>query len=342
METTLTIAGGETYVWSPQGDCNDPTVCDSLTVMPTDTTVYTVIASTEDGCLDTAMVTITVTTDTIFTFQTRSICAGESEVIHGIPQAEPGEYVGIFPTTQGDCDSVSIVTLIVSDPSEIIIVDSFFCEGDSVEINGIVYNESGVFMETVLAADGCDSLVYMIGLEEIILNVEIVGKDTIAPGDSILLAIEPIGFDSIVWSGGNMGSDCVNMKSCLDMTVDSATTYYITVVDENGCEATDSHEVEVLLRCFPGEVSIPNVFTPNNDSVNDFFSIVTANSEQVLMMQVWDRWGNKVYEGTEPWDGTYDGKPAAADVYLYQIEVGCPTGVEAEEAVRRGDVTLLR
>ncbi len=341
-ETTLTVSGGDTYVWTPQGDCNDPTACDSLTVMPTDTTTYTVVASTSDGCLDSAMVTIATTSDTIFTFETKSICAGESVVIHDTLRTESGEYVEVFPTTQGDCDSVSTVTLIVGDPSEMILVDSFFCEGGSVEVNGLVYDQPGMFMDTILAADGCDSILYMIDLEEIMLDVEIMGKDTIAPGDSVLLEIDPTGFDSVVWSGGDMGAACVNMDNCLDTIVENATTYYVTVLDENGCEATDSHEVEVLLLCFPDEARVPNVFTPNGDEYNETFNIVGPNSEQVLMMRIWDRWGTKVYEGAEPWDGTYDGKPAASDVYIYHIEIGCPVGVEAEEAIRKGDVTLLR
>jgi hypothetical protein len=59
-------------------------------------------------------------------------------------------------------------------------------------------------------------------------------------------------------------------------------------------------------------------------------------------MEIWNRWGQKVYEGVGPWDGTRDGEPALSDVYVYVIRVGCPSGAEGKEGRFAGDVTLLR
>ena len=138
-----------------------------------------------------------------------------------------------------------------------------------------------------------------------------------------------------------MGADCDNSPECQDVVTEDV-VFMVTVIDEMGCVGIDTHAVAAVIRCFPERAEAPNVFTPNNDGTNDTFSMVSQNSEVVLQMRVWDRWGNLVYKGTDPWDGTFKGKPAAQDVYIYDIEVGCPAGIEADEKILKGDVTLLR
>lgn len=58
---------------------------------------------------------------------------------------------------------------------------------------------------------------------------------------------------------------------------------------------------------------IPNVFTPNNDGDNDYFAIGGTPDPcfDSLTVTVYNRWGKKVYESTDPyfeWDGTLKGK----------------------------------
>ena len=100
--------------------------------------------------------------------------------------------------------------------------------------------------------------------------------------------------------------------------------------------------VTVLLACDPEKVQVPNAYSPNDDDKNDVFDIVGPGSEAILNMRIWNRWGQKVYDGLGPWDGTQDGKPAASDVYVYLIKIGCAVPIEDMEKVLKGDVTLLR
>ena len=91
------------------------------------------------------------------------------------------------------------------------------------------------------------------------------------------------------------------------------------------------------------ELKIPNVFTPSdNNGVNDVFRLVPSESSaRVVSLTIYNRWGEKLYESTEPtaaWDGTSNGKDAPADVYVYIMVVACS---EVEERMV-GDVTLLR
>lgn len=124
----------------------------------------------------------------------------------------------------------------------------------------------------------------------------------------------------------------------------SNTTYYVVVTDTNGCSATDSIKVEVD---FDGEIYIPNVFSPNGDGLNDVFYLFSSCVREVRLMRIFDRWGEKVFEkqnvpAGDPaygWDGTFNGKAAGADLFVYQVIVALHNGTEAEF---KGELTLLR
>ena len=208
------------------------------------------------------------------------------------------------------------------------------------EFNGVNYFETGVYEDTLTAVNGCDSIIE-INLGVIDTEVEIIGEHVVAPGDTVGLMIQPAN-DSVVWTmDGDTLFGCLNSNSCVG-PINEDTEFGVTVVDENGCIATDTHAVFAIVQCFPENAEMPNVFTPNNDNINDTFSIVAPDSEEVLQLRVWDRWGRKVYDGPGPWDGTYNGDPVAPDVYIYDVLVGCPVGVEGDEVLLQGDVTLIR
>jgi gliding motility-associated-like protein len=60
-------------------------------------------------------------------------------------------------------------------------------------------------------------------------------------------------------------------------------------------------------------------------------------------MEVWSRWGEKIFDsqvdGSKTWDGTINGNPAPSDVYVYRMRVRL---VDGKEDIKNGDVTLLR
>lgn len=72
-----------------------------------------------------------------------------------------------------------------------------------------------------------------------------------------------------------------------------------------------------------GELSVPNVFTPNGDMVNDEFEVSTDGTT-VYTFSVFTRTGTRVYYSKSPrisWDGkTLDGIEMKEGVYYYVIE----------------------
>lgn len=120
--------------------------------------------------------------------------------------------------------------------------------------------------------------------------------------------------------------------------------YQIHVWDETGCADSTSRVLEN--DC----VFIPNVFSPNNDGVNDLFQLSAKDNADfsILRYEVFDRWGNQVYglpegqhffDGVSWWNGTVRGKEAAPGVYTYYIEIN--TGDHAL-LMRQGTVTIIR
>ncbi|MFZ9206636.1 MAG: gliding motility-associated C-terminal domain-containing protein [Schleiferiaceae bacterium] len=95
------------------------------------------------------------------------------------------------------------------------------------------------------------------------------------------------------------------------------------VVADTVCGTKDS--VQVSYQIFGEDLdslTLPNVFTPNGDGVNDHFSLRSAEAPAVqqLFLKVYDRWGQEVFRTSDPnfaWDGRYLNRLLSPGVYLY-------------------------
>ncbi len=112
--------------------------------------------------------------------------------------------------------------------------------------------------------------------------------------------------------------------------------YQVTVSDFMGCTGNGSVEVTRFeIPC----INIPTCFTPNGDGLNDVWVIKDANLYPGFFMEIYNRWGQLVYNlnGTwESWDGTYKDKPMPAETYYYFIRL------RDESETMQGTVTIIR
>ncbi len=115
---------------------------------------------------------------------------------------------------------------------------------------------------------------------------------------------------------------------------------YSVEADLDGCKTTD--EVVIKKDCY---ADIPNVFTPNGDGVNDYFFPRQFLSEGVIAfrLNIFNRWGEKVYETARNdgrgWDGKLNGKDQPVGVYIYIIDV---TYKNKASEHYEGNVTIMR
>ncbi len=121
--------------------------------------------------------------------------------------------------------------------------------------------------------------------------------------------------------------------------------YAITVLDSNGCRASDERTIIVTKERY---VYFPNAFQPDAPDGNNYFQVY--GGEDVLefkSLRVYNRWGKLVFETSnflpdDPiafWDGRSEGKKLPPDVFVYRAEVMFKDG-EMKEYI--GDVTLVR
>jgi len=89
-------------------------------------------------------------------------------------------------------------------------------------------------------------------------------------------------------------------------------------------------------------ITVPNVFTPDNNLVNDLFFTVLSFTPEGYHLLITDLRRKTVYESrdhTQAWDGTRGGDPLPEGVYLWYLEVRTPSGKAVK---RRGTVTIIR
>ena len=116
-----------------------------------------------------------------------------------------------------------------------------------------------------------------------------------------------------------------------------------------GCTDTASIFITVIEDT---AIFIPTLFSPNGDWMNDILYVRGSGIDWIQLM-IYDRWGEKVFEGgknevwakegTYPanigWDGTFKGKPMNPAVFVYVLN---GVFISGEEIDMKGNITLVR
>lgn len=132
-----------------------------------------------------------------------------------------------------------------------------------------------------------------------------------------------------------------------DYTFDvGGATYYVRFTVYNRDESCqDSYDIplfRVSESYMPDQKMMPNFFSPgDNTEANNIWKVKTRSLVE-FHCWIYNRWGNLVYEYTDPdggWDGYYNGKLVDTGVYYYVITA---TGIDGTKYKRRGDINILR
>ncbi|KAA3622863.1 MAG: hypothetical protein DWQ02_25460 [Bacteroidetes bacterium] len=105
-----------------------------------------------------------------------------------------------------------------------------------------------------------------------------------------------------------------------------STTYFVTIIDENGCETTDS--TTVLVASDPvSSIKAVNMITPNGDGKNDFLEFKGLQKFGSNTLKIYNRWGALIFQKVnyhhdeEVFDGTYNGKLLPSGNYYYILSM---------------------
>jgi large repetitive protein len=99
--------------------------------------------------------------------------------------------------------------------------------------------------------------------------------------------------------------------------------YILNITDSKGCKVNQPFEILQRYCC---EVYLPNAFSPNGDSHNDYLYIIPRADVSEVQWMIVDRWGAKLFETkdiSQKWDGTYGGKPMPLETYFYYLKYKC-------------------
>ncbi len=110
QDTSFTVVGDfDSYLWLPD-DFLDCDTCETVNVIDPDMEMQYIVTAwnSQNGCYSVDTVTLTFTS--IATTDAVQSCPGESVLIHGNMETQPGQYSETFTSVEG-CDSTSTVTL---------------------------------------------------------------------------------------------------------------------------------------------------------------------------------------------------------------------------------------
>jgi|GEM_PF-2344720 len=238
------------------------------------------------------------------------------------------------------------------------IADTGFCPGDSVMLwaNGgkdydwnPAYGLSDPGIASPVAAPGT-STAYEVYITDkygcsdtLSVNVEVYPNAVVMLEDSVQIwpgesyELNPQGNGAYFRWFPPSGLSAVNIANPI-ASPEVRTRYFVTASTEHGCIVKDS--IDILVNT-ESVFDMPNAFVPGNGK-NNVFKVSRRGNMTLKHFRVFNRWGNVVFETAnidEGWDGTFNGTPQPAGVYIYSIEAVTNTG---RPVSKQGNVTLIR
>ncbi|MFH0866370.1 MAG: gliding motility-associated C-terminal domain-containing protein [Bacteroidota bacterium] len=336
------LAPGTYYVTVT--DALNCTSIDSATVI--DTSSFSADAGPNQAVCTGDSVTLTATGGTTYQWSTGASTAS----VNVMPSVTTLYTVTV---SDGACTATDTVTVSVNAvPAANITGDTLICTGATVTLtasggSSYIWNTS----ETTAA-------ITVSPLSATTYNVTVSNAGCSSTADiTINLSTPPTanaGNDTTINIGGSAQLDgsggvsfswspvaTLSCSNCADPSASplSTTTYVLVITDANGCTDVDTVIVTVDMNC--GEVFVPNAFSPNSDGQNEL-ECVYGNCIQTMEFAIYDRWGEKVFETTNPkecWDGTYKGKELNTGAFVYYMKA---TLYDGSEVTRQGNINLFR
>jgi len=148
---------------------------------------------------------------------------------------------------------------------------------------------------------------------------------------------------TIVWTPSK-GLSCSN---CLTPVLTTNINTLLKIVGTTALFCKDSATLQVNAY-HRSHIALPNAFSPNGDGLNDVFYVIAGKDvKQVKQFQVFNRWGQKMFERTNGktndisfgWNGYYNGQLVAQGTYVYQIVIELLTG---ELEIHKGNISVIR
>ncbi len=370
QNTILTASGSGTYSW------NTGAASAAIIVAPMASTPYTVIVTNSSGCSDTASQIVTVNTSPIAVINgNNTICIGQSTILTAgggtlfnwntgansssisVAPIAATTY-GITVTNASGCtDTASHTVAVNTYPIASITGNAVICKGNNTALTAsggatYLWNTGETTPSIIISplSNSIDSVIVSNGpcSDTVFINIAVNNTPTAHAGTNTVIVsgdsahLNASGGGTYSWFPTN-GLSCINCANPI-ASPSSSTYYCVTVTNNNGCTDSACIRLTVENPCDAiAQIVLPNAFSPNNDGHNDVFTMQGwKNCVTEFHFVIYDRWGEKVFESTDPakgWDGTFNGSLVDSGVLAYYI-TALNTG--GEKIIRKGNISLIR
>lgn len=302
------ITGGSSYLWSPASSLNNPSSATPI-ASPLSTTVYNVIITDAQSCTYNDSVKISIRPMPAFSVSPDiSVCEKTPQQLN----ASGGSSYLWSPPSFLDNPNISDP---VATPDTSVTY--------SVTVTENICNESTTLFTTLTALP--------------LPNVDATKSNDITcylPSAHLTAS----GAQSYVWTPATS----LDNPGIANPTATPTVTTLYTVIgkDFNGCSNSDTVSINVGFN-IDALYGLPNAFTPNSDGLNDCFGIKYWGQVDELDFNIYNRFGQRVFHtnnSADCWDGTYQGQPQDASVFVYTITAKTACG----KIQKKGVVALLR
>lgn len=201
-----------------------------------------------------------------------------------------------------------------------------------------VINSAGVYTLTVTDPNsGCASTSTVAVVNATVVAGFTVDNSTGVAPLTVNFTNTSTGANSYNW---NFGTGATSTQTNTSAVFIGNGTFVVTLIATSG-SCSDTATMNIIVN--DGlTIEVPNVFTPNEDGVNDFLTIKSTGVKE-LTLQIFNRWGQQMYEFTGvkcAWDGvSTNGNKVPTGTYFYFVKA---TGFDDKEITRNGPVSLFR
>jgi len=185
-------------------------------------------------------------------------------------------------------------------PVDLVTANKIICDDEQYSFGDKLLAQSGMYVDTFASVFNCDSIV--------MLDLEVIGS-----------VFDTLSLNLYQGQSVNIGGNALRGEGAFPVVLESSL----------GCDSL------LMVEIAYSDVFIPNVFYPLSVSGNHIFRPLLADDlDGQVQMQIYDRFGGRVYHGSEWTGGDYP-----AGVYIYRIDVNFTQG---NPETFFGSITLIR
>ncbi len=305
---TLSATGGASYLWLPSATLSSNNIANPIAT-PITTTKYYVNITNALGCtkLDSVTVTVTQKPTSGFSVSKTTICQNDTLQFNAFGGTS---YLWSPSIGLNNNNIANPIAQPSGNTNYTVQVISNICNDTTIYTSAIVVNPLPIITVTKSNDINC-----------VISNAN----------------LQASGGVSYVWSPA-IGLSNNTIPNPI-VVIDTTTKYSVKTITLNGC--VDSITITInVTKTGTALFLVPNVFTPNNDGINDCFSISHWGGVTLSYFAIYNRWGQKVFYSNNPnqcWDGTFKNK-IQSGTYVYQIKGKSFCG----DVYKKGTIVLVK